>query len=94
MVGSSGRRLLKRRDRWFFGIDRWLKALAISPFVRQRLLPFISMPKQEDLNTLRELMEAGKVTPMIGARYPLSKVPEALRQFEQGHAQGKTVITV
>jgi NADPH:quinone reductase-like Zn-dependent oxidoreductase len=43
---------------------------------------------------LKELFEAGKVVPVIDRRYPLSEVPEALRYLEEGHAQGKVVITM
>ncbi|MFC2075566.1 NAD(P)-dependent alcohol dehydrogenase [candidate division KSB1 bacterium] len=49
---------------------------------------------QKDLAFLKELLEAGKVVPVIDRRYPLSEVPEALRYLEEGHAQGKIVITM
>jgi NADPH:quinone reductase-like Zn-dependent oxidoreductase len=54
----------------------------------------IHTDSKEDLATLKELLEAGKVTPVISAEYPLSEVREAIRHFEAGHAQGKIVITV
>ena len=47
-----------------------------------------------DVALLKELIEAGKVRPVIDRRYPLSDVPEALRYLEEGHAQGKVVITL
>jgi NADPH:quinone reductase-like Zn-dependent oxidoreductase len=47
-----------------------------------------------DLVALTELIEAGKVTPVIDTTYPLSKVPEAFRHLEEGHAKGKVVIVV
>jgi len=50
--------------------------------------------KEEDLASLTELFEAGKVVPVIDRRYPLSEVPEALRYLEEGHALGKIVITM
>jgi NADPH:quinone reductase-like Zn-dependent oxidoreductase len=53
-----------------------------------------SKPRQDDLQTLGELIEAGKLTPVIGRTYPLGEVPEAIRQLEQGHTRGKLVITV
>jgi NADPH:quinone reductase-like Zn-dependent oxidoreductase len=80
--------------RWFGGIDRQLRALMLSPFVRQKLGTFIAKPNGVDLVVLKELIEAGKVTPVIGTTYPLSEVPEAVGYLEEGHARGKVVITV
>ena len=51
-------------------------------------------PNQKDLEVMRELIEAGKVVPVIDRRFPLSETAEAIRYLEQGHAQGKVVITV
>ncbi len=48
----------------------------------------------EDMIVLKELIESGKVTPVIDRMYPLSEVPEAIRYLEGGHARGKVVITV
>ena len=79
--------------RWF-GVGRQLRALMLSPFVSQRLGTFIAKQNGEDLLVLKELIEAGKVTPVIGKTYPLSEVPDAIRYLEQGHARGKVVITV
>jgi len=53
-----------------------------------------AVPNQKDLVFMKELLEAGKVVPVIDRRYPLSEVPEALRYLEEGHAQGKVVIVV
>jgi NADPH:quinone reductase-like Zn-dependent oxidoreductase len=79
--------------RWF-GVGRQLRALMLSPFVSQRLGTFIAKQNGEDLLVLKELIEAGKVTPVIDRTYPLSEVPDAIRYLEQGHARGKVVITV
>jgi NADPH:quinone reductase-like Zn-dependent oxidoreductase len=49
---------------------------------------------QKDLVFMKELLEAGKVKPVIDRRYPLSEVAEALRYYGEGHSQGKVVITV
>ncbi len=51
-------------------------------------------PNQQDLAFMKELLEAGKVVPVIDRRYPLSEVAEALRYLGEGHAKGKVVITV
>jgi NADPH:quinone reductase-like Zn-dependent oxidoreductase len=60
----------------------------------KRLVNLAAMPNQEDLVFMKELIEAGKVVPVIDRRYPLSEVPEALRYYGEGHSQGKVVITV
>jgi NADPH:quinone reductase-like Zn-dependent oxidoreductase len=88
IVGSEG------RGRWLGGFDRNLRAVALSPFVGQRLGMLSSKTRQDDLQTLRELLEAGKVTPAVSATYPLAEVPEAIRQLVEGHRGGKLVITV
>jgi NADPH:quinone reductase-like Zn-dependent oxidoreductase len=80
-------------DRWF-GLARQIKALSLSPFVRQRVRVFIVRRNRADLAVLKELVEAGKVTPVIDRRYPLRDVPEALRYQGEGHSRGKIVITV
>jgi D-arabinose 1-dehydrogenase-like Zn-dependent alcohol dehydrogenase len=51
-------------------------------------------PNQKDLVFMKELLEAGKVVPVIDRCYSLSEVPEAFRYIEKGHARGKVVITV
>ena len=60
----------------------------------QKLGTFIAKAKGEDLVVLKDLIEGGKVTPVIDSTYPLSEVPEAIRHLEEGHARGKVVITV
>jgi NADPH:quinone reductase-like Zn-dependent oxidoreductase len=62
--------------------------------VSQKLGALLSLPHQEDLQYLKELIEAGKLTPVIDRTYPLSEVPEAIRHLENGLARGKVVITV
>jgi NADPH:quinone reductase-like Zn-dependent oxidoreductase len=75
------------------GIDRIIKALVSSPFVGQRLVTWIASENQEDLAFLAELLESGKVTPVIDRSYGLNETPEAIRYVEEGHTQGKVVIT-
>jgi NADPH:quinone reductase-like Zn-dependent oxidoreductase len=80
--------------RWLGGMDRQLRMLLLSPFVGQKLRSFVSKENHEDLIVLKELIEAGKVTPVIDRTYPLTEVPKAIRYMEQGKARGKVVITV
>jgi NADPH:quinone reductase-like Zn-dependent oxidoreductase len=88
IVGSEG------RGRWLGGFDRSLRAGVLSRLVSQRLRMLASKPNQHDLQALRELAEAGKLTPVIGQSYPLGEVPEAMRQLKAGNTRGKIVITV
>jgi len=80
--------------RWLGGTDRQLRAFALSPFVSQKLGTFVSSENHGDMIVLKELIEAGKVTPVIDRRFPLAEAPKAIRYLEEGHAQGKVVITV
>ncbi|HEV8651826.1 MAG TPA: NAD(P)-dependent alcohol dehydrogenase, partial [Actinomycetes bacterium] len=80
--------------RWLGGTDRQIRALMLSPFLGQKLGTFISKENHEDMLVLKELIEAGKITPVIDRTYPLSEAPQAIRYLEQGHARGKVVITV
>ncbi|MGH2941585.1 MAG: NAD(P)-dependent alcohol dehydrogenase [Solirubrobacteraceae bacterium] len=80
--------------RWLGGNDRQIRAHLLSPFVDQKLATFISRENHEDMIVLKELIEAGKVTPVIDRTYPLSAVPEAIGYMRDGHARGKVVITV
>jgi NADPH:quinone reductase-like Zn-dependent oxidoreductase len=69
-------------------------ALVRSLFVSQKIAIFIARVNQQDLTTVRELMAAGKVTPVIDKRYRLSEAREAFRYMETGHARGKVIITL
>jgi NADPH:quinone reductase-like Zn-dependent oxidoreductase len=88
IVGGEG------GGRWLGGIDRQLRAHVLSPFTRQKLGTWISTERQEDLQVLHELLDAGKVTPVVDRTFPLAEVPEAIRYLRAGHAHGKVVITV
>jgi NADPH:quinone reductase-like Zn-dependent oxidoreductase len=80
--------------RWIGPVDRIIKALVLSPFVSQKMASFTVKPNKEDLQFLKELIEAGKVTAVIDRTYSLSETPEAIRYLENGHARGKVVITI
>src|SRR5215831_4399679 len=76
------------------GVGRQLRALALSPFTRQRLTTYVSRHRQADLETLRQLTETGQVTPHIGRTYPLADLPQAIHGLHAGHARGKIAITI
>ena len=82
------------KGRWLGALTGVLKAVVLSRFVSQKLLPFLAHLRKDDLIVMRELLEAGKVTPVIDRSYPLRDVPEAIRYLEAGHARGKVVITM
>jgi len=80
--------------RWIGPLVRVITALVLSMFVRQSLGVFLTRSKKEDLSIMHQLMEDGKVKPVIDKRYGLIEVPEAIRYLAEGHARGKVVITL
>jgi NADPH:quinone reductase-like Zn-dependent oxidoreductase len=87
LVGGSG-------GKWLMGTGRTLRAVVVSLFTRQRLRSFFSKPQGADLVVLKDLIEAGKVTPVIDRTFPLNATPEAIRYVGKRSTQGKTVITM
>jgi NADPH:quinone reductase-like Zn-dependent oxidoreductase len=85
--GETGGRLLG-------GSERALRAMAVSPFVGQKLGTFVASANAKDLNELRALVEAGQVKPSVDRTYPLSGVAEGIRYMQAGKARGKVVITI
>jgi NADPH:quinone reductase-like Zn-dependent oxidoreductase len=75
-------------------LGRIVTARLMSLFVRQNLRPFLSLPKQDDLEALIGLIDSGKMTPVVGRTFPLAEAGDALEYAGQRHAQGKTVVTV
>ena len=71
-----------------------IRGQVMSRFARHRLLVLTATPSKENLATLRELADSGKLTPVIDRTYPLSEAPEAVRYLEGEHARSKVVITV
>jgi NADPH:quinone reductase-like Zn-dependent oxidoreductase len=74
-------------------VARVVAAKLLSRFGRRKFVPHLTDTTQEDLVLLTELIEAGKVSPVIDRRYPLSGVPDAIRYLETVHARGEVVIT-
>jgi NADPH:quinone reductase-like Zn-dependent oxidoreductase len=82
-------------DDWMIGLLGTVAyAKMLSPFVSQKFGMMLAELNPEDLTILRDLMQEGKVTPVIDRTYKLSEVPEALQYLEKGHARGKVVISV
>ena len=79
--------------RWL-GVRRQLMAMALSPFVAQKLGTFVNSENAADLVALTELIEAGTVTPAVDRTFPLSEAPAAVRYMREGQARGKVVIDV
>jgi NADPH:quinone reductase-like Zn-dependent oxidoreductase len=79
---------------WLGPLTTWVKAFAVAPFASQKLIFMLAQTNKDDLDVLRELMQTGKVTPVIDRRYPLAETAQAISYLEQGHAKGKVIITV
>ena len=80
--------------RVFGSLPRFFKLFALSPFVSQLPEMSFSVPSKKDtMPVLKELLEAGKLTPIVDRVYPLSEVPEAIRYLQKGDARGKIIIT-
>ena len=80
------------KGNWLKPLMNPIKALVFSPFVGQEFVMILAKLRKDDLAILSDLMQAGKVTPVIDRRYRLSEVPAAIRYSEEGHARGKIVI--
>jgi NADPH:quinone reductase-like Zn-dependent oxidoreductase len=75
-------------------LTRAVAGLLLSCFTSQSFVLFIAKLRKDDLTILADLMQTGKITPIVDRTYPLSKVPAAFRYLEEGHARGKIVITL
>jgi NADPH:quinone reductase-like Zn-dependent oxidoreductase len=90
MIGGGG-----LSEQGFIGpLVNPIKAKILSPFVSQKFVPMLAQLNKKDMTILSELMQAGKVKPVIDRRYKFSELPAAVRYLEQGHARGKVIITV
>ena len=81
-------------NRWFAGGGRVISALVLSKFVSQSLRPFLLSPNHADLVVLRELLETGKLKPVLDRTFTLSETPQAMGHVGLGHARGKIAITI
>ena len=90
MIGGGG----PNDSRWVGPFGRVIHALLVSPFVSQEMGMMMADANQKDLTVLADMMESGKVKPVIDRTYKLSEVPAAIAYLEEGHARGKVVITV
>ena len=90
MIGGGG-----PNDGGLIGpMGRPIVALLMSPFISQKMGMMMAELNKEDLTILGDLMQSGKVKPVIDRTYPLSQIAEAMRYLEAGHARGKVIITV
>jgi NADPH:quinone reductase-like Zn-dependent oxidoreductase len=90
MIGGGG----PNEGNWVGPMSRPIKAMLISPFITQKIGMMMAQGNKDDLNTMADLMQSGKVKPVIDRTYPLSQIADAIRYLEQGHARGKVIITV
>jgi NADPH:quinone reductase-like Zn-dependent oxidoreductase len=90
MIGGGG----PNDGKWVGPTARPLKAKLMSPFISQKMSMMMARSNKDDLTILANLMQSGKVTPVIDRTYPLSEIREAVRYVETGRARGKVIITV
>jgi NADPH:quinone reductase-like Zn-dependent oxidoreductase len=76
------------------GMNRQLRALALSPFVSQRLTTLIARQRSSDLDRLSVLIEAGNLTPAVDRAYPLAEAAAAMRQLAAGQVRGKVALSI
>jgi len=81
-------------NRWFASGGRVIRVHALNRFVSHKLRPFLVSFNLEDLVALKELIETGKLTPVIDRTYQLTETPQAIAHVGKGHASGKVAITV
>ena len=90
MIGGGG----PNDGKWIGPFGRVIHALLIKPFIKQEMGMMLSDPSQKDYAIMADLMQSGKVTPVIDRRYEFSELPAAISYLEEGHARGKVVIMV
>ncbi len=90
MIGGGG----PNDNRWIGPFGRVIHTLILSPFINQKMGMMMADANQNDLTILGDMMQSGKLKPVIDRTYKLDQVPDAIRYLEEGHARGKVVITV
>ena len=90
MIGGGG----PNDNPWVGPFGRVIHTLILSPFINQKMGMMMADANHDDLTLLADMMQSGKIKPVIDRTYKLAEVPEALRYVEEGHARGKVVITV
>ena len=90
LIGGGG----PNDSRWIGPFGRIIKTMVLSPFISQKMGMMLAEIRQDDLTKMSDLMQAGKVTPVIDRTYPLSQIREAMKYLEAGHARGKVILTV
>jgi NADPH:quinone reductase-like Zn-dependent oxidoreductase len=88
LIGGEG------GNRWVGGLDRMFQASMLSRFTRQNLVGLLASGRKENLLFLRELVDTGKLTPVMDRTYPLGEAREAVRVLAEGHARGKIVLAI
>jgi NADPH:quinone reductase-like Zn-dependent oxidoreductase len=88
IVGGEG------GGRWIGGTDRQLRAVFLSPFTPHKLRPLFSTPRKADLESLSELLEERKLTPIIDREFSIDDAAGAMRYLAEGHSLGKSVLSV
>ncbi len=89
VVGGPG-------GRWIGPLTKFIEAAAVGPFMseEQQITAFFANMTQAEMNLLRDLMQSGKVTPVLDRTYPFTELPQAIAYLETGRARGKVVVTV
>jgi len=90
VVGGGG----VNDSRWTGPMIGVLKMLILKPFVTQEMKMMLAEVSRKELTILADLVQSGKVKPVIDRTYPFNQLPEAMRYLEEGHARGKVVVTV
>ena len=90
LIGGGG----PNDNQWIGPFGRVIHTLVLSPFINQKMGMMMADANQKDLTILADMMQTGKLKPVIDRTYKLDQVPDAIRYVEAGHARGKVIITV